>query len=58
MATACASEKVDGNDVFDVMDTVAEAKKYALEGKPTLIEAKTFRMRGHEEACRHLLRTR
>jgi 2-oxoisovalerate dehydrogenase E1 component len=41
---------VDGNDVFDVMHAVSEAKKHALAGEPTLIEAKTFRMRGHEEA--------
>lgn len=42
--------KIDGNDIFEVMETVSEARKHALEGKPTLIEAKTFRMRGHEEA--------
>ncbi|TYP95366.1 2-oxoisovalerate dehydrogenase E1 component [Fodinibius salinus] len=42
--------KIDGNDIFTVMDAVTTAKENALEGKPTLIEAKTFRMRGHEEA--------
>jgi len=42
--------KIDGNDIFEVMEAVSQAKKYALEGEPTLIEAKTFRMRGHEEA--------
>ena len=42
--------KIDGNNVFEVMDAVSKAKKNALEGQPTLIEAKTFRMRGHEEA--------
>lgn len=42
--------KIDGNDIFAVMDAVTEAKEYALKGEPTLIEAKTFRMRGHEEA--------
>ncbi|MDZ7659112.1 alpha-ketoacid dehydrogenase subunit alpha/beta [Fodinibius sp.] len=42
--------KIDGNDIFAVMDAVSEAKEHALQGEPTLIEAKTFRMRGHEEA--------
>lgn len=41
---------IDGNDIFEVMETVEKARKDALQGKPTLIEAKTFRMRGHEEA--------
>lgn len=41
---------VDGNDIFSVMDAVGKARKSALKGKPVLIEAKTFRMRGHEEA--------
>jgi len=42
--------QVDGNNVFEVMDAVTKAKKHALDGRPTLLEAKTFRMRGHEEA--------
>lgn len=42
--------KIDGNDIFEVIETVSQARADALEGKPTLIEAKTFRMRGHEEA--------
>jgi 2-oxoisovalerate dehydrogenase E1 component len=42
--------KVDGNDIFEVQKAVTEAKEHALNGAPTLIEAKTFRMRGHEEA--------
>lgn len=42
--------KVDGNDIFEVMDAVTEAKEHALTEGPTFIEAKTFRMRGHEEA--------
>ncbi len=41
---------IDGNDFFQVSDAVAKARKLALKGKPVLIEAKTFRMRGHEEA--------
>ncbi|MDZ7693420.1 MAG: thiamine pyrophosphate-dependent dehydrogenase E1 component subunit alpha [Balneolaceae bacterium] len=45
-----AGLKVDGNNIFNVMDEVAEARETALRGQPVLIEAKTFRMRGHEEA--------
>lgn len=42
--------QVDGNDVFDVLNTMSRARKLALKGTPVLIEAITFRMRGHEEA--------
>jgi len=41
---------IDGNDIFEVIDTVQKARKRALKGNPVLIEAQTFRMRGHEEA--------
>jgi len=41
---------VDGNDFFAMQEAVESARKMALEGIPVLIEAKTFRMRGHEEA--------
>jgi len=41
---------IDGNDIFDVMSVVEKARSLALTGKPVLIEAKTFRMRGHEES--------
>ncbi len=42
---------VDGNDVLAVRWAVAAAAARARAGKgPTLLEAKTFRMRGHEEA--------
>ncbi|RNC85219.1 MAG: dehydrogenase [Balneola sp.] len=41
---------IDGNDVFEVMSTIEKARKLTLKGKPVLIEAQTFRMRGHEEA--------
>ncbi|MFH5833898.1 thiamine pyrophosphate-dependent enzyme [Halalkalibaculum sp. DA384] len=45
-----AGLKIDGNNIFNVMDEMADARKTALRGQPVLIEAKTFRMRGHEEA--------
>jgi len=41
---------VDGNDLFEVMDAIKKARNTALSGKPVMIEAKTFRLRGHEEA--------
>ena len=44
-------EVVDGNDVLAVRDAVSRAAQRARRGGgPTLLEAKTFRMRGHEEA--------
>ncbi len=42
--------QIDGNNVLKVIETVQQARIDALKGSPTLIEAKTFRMRGHEEA--------
>ena len=44
-------EVVDGNDIAAVIDAVRRAADLARRGGgPTLLEAKTFRMRGHEEA--------
>ena len=44
-------EIVDGNDVLAVIDAVERAAARARAGDgPTLLEMKTFRMRGHEEA--------
>ena len=41
----------DGNDILEVMDVFQSAAARARAGQgPTLIEFKTFRMRGHEEA--------
>lgn len=42
--------QIDGNDFFAVQDAIRKARESALNGKPFLIEAMTFRMRGHEEA--------
>ncbi len=42
---------VDGNDLLAVVDSVSEAAERGRAGSgPTLLEFKTFRMRGHEEA--------
>ncbi len=44
-------EKIDGNNILEVYKAIESAKKRADKGSgPTLIEAVTFRMRGHEEA--------
>ena len=41
----------DGNDLLAVIRAVREAAARARRGEgPTLLEFKTFRMRGHEEA--------
>ncbi|NNF05104.1 MAG: dehydrogenase [Rhodothermales bacterium] len=46
-----AADTVDGNDVFDVFRAVRGARTRAIAGDgPTLLEMKTFRVRGHEEA--------
>ncbi len=46
-----AGERVDGNDLMAVMQSVAAAARRARSGDgPTLLEMKTFRVRGHEEA--------
>ena len=50
-ATACPAWSCDGNDLLAVMRAVREAAARARRGEgPTLLEFKTFRMRGHEEA--------
>jgi TPP-dependent pyruvate/acetoin dehydrogenase alpha subunit len=50
---------IDGNDMIEVYKTVQTAAKRAREGKgPTLIEAITYRYRGHSKSDRQLYRTR
>lgn len=44
-------EKIDGNNVLEVYSTIKYyAKEIRKNPKPIMIEAVTFRMRGHEEA--------
>lgn len=46
-----AAEKVDGNNILDVYHVIKKwAGKIRKAPQPVLIEAMTFRMRGHEEA--------
>ncbi|MDQ3392935.1 MAG: dehydrogenase E1 component subunit alpha/beta [Bacteroidota bacterium] len=43
--------KIDGNNVLEVYDTIRQtANNVRKNPRPVLIEALTFRMRGHEEA--------
>jgi 2-oxoisovalerate dehydrogenase E1 component len=45
------SHIVDGNNILDVYNLVSELKLSMIENpRPILLEFKTFRMRGHEEA--------
>jgi len=42
---------IDGNNILNVYDTIKGVRDYCIrEQKPFLVECKTFRMRGHEEA--------
>jgi TPP-dependent pyruvate/acetoin dehydrogenase alpha subunit len=46
-------ESIDGNDVLTVVETVGQAIERARAGGgPSIIECKTFRVRGHSEADR------
>jgi pyruvate dehydrogenase E1 component alpha subunit len=50
---------VDGNDVQEVFDAVSEAVARARSGKgPTLVEAVTYRYKGHSKSDQNLYRTR
>jgi len=50
---------IDGNDIEEVYEVAGEAIKRARQGGgPTLIEAKTYRMRGHQEADLQRYRTK
>ena len=60
---ACAynipGETVDGNDFFEVYDAVSRAAERARAGEgPTLIEAVTYRWKGHSRSDREAYRTR
>ena len=60
---ACAynipGETVNGNDFFEVFDAVSRAAARARAGEgPTLIEAVTYRWKGHARSDRQAYRTR
>jgi pyruvate dehydrogenase E1 component alpha subunit len=50
---------VDGNDVQEVYEAVAQAVAHARAGQgPTLVEAVTYRWKGHSKSDQNLYRTR
>lgn len=50
---------VEGNDIFEVMKVTEEAVRRARNGEgPTLIEAKTYRWKGHSKSDAKKYRTR
>lgn len=56
---AMPSRRVDGNDVVAVMTAIAEAAEAIRGGSgPWLVEAVTYRYRGHSKSDRNLYRTR
>jgi TPP-dependent pyruvate/acetoin dehydrogenase alpha subunit len=58
-AYGIVGETVDGNDVIAVYKAVTKAAERARKGAgPTLIEAVTYRYRGHSKSDRQLYRTR
>jgi len=43
--------QIDGNNIIDVYNTIKDERRNILKGSgPVLVEANTFRVRGHEEA--------
>ena len=43
--------QIDGNNILEVYDTIKGVRDYCIKNqRPYLVECKTFRMRGHEEA--------
>ena len=58
-ASACPGERVDGMDVLAVRECVAEHLRLAREDRqPTLVEALTYRFRGHSAADPEVYRTK
>lgn len=49
VAYAMEGVTIDGNDVIKVKETVAAAIAKAKKGQPSIVEAKTYRYRGHFE---------
>ncbi|WP_376794553.1 thiamine pyrophosphate-dependent dehydrogenase E1 component subunit alpha [Thermogemmatispora sp.] len=59
VAYGIPGERVDGNDVFAVYEAVSRAALRARAGQgPTLIEAVTYRYKGHSKSDQNRYRTR
>lgn len=58
-AYGIAGATVDGNDLLAVYDVVVQAVQRARQGEgPTLIEARTYRYKGHSKSDKQAYRTR
>lgn len=58
-AYGIAGVTIDGNDVLAVYQAISEARERARKGEgPTLIEALTYRWKGHSKSDREAYRTR
>lgn len=58
-AYGIAAQRVDGNDVSAVYGAIRAAAEHARSGAgPSLVEAVTYRYRGHSKSDRNLYRTR
>lgn len=51
-------KKIDGNSVFEVYETVREAKEYVKKNGPMLIVAETYRYLGHSKSDANRYRTK
>jgi pyruvate dehydrogenase E1 component alpha subunit len=49
---------IDGNDVFQVYDTVKWAREHVKENGPVLIIAETYRYKGHSKSDKNRYRTK
>ena len=52
------SKSIDGNNVFDVYDTISEAREYVLQNGPMLVVENTYRISGHSKSDGNLYRTK
>jgi pyruvate dehydrogenase E1 component alpha subunit len=51
-------KRIDGNDIFEVYETVREAKEYVKKNGPYLIVAETYRYLGHSKSDANRYRTK
>ena len=55
---AMPAKTVDGNDVLEVYQTVAQARNYVAKNGPMLIVENTYRISGHSKSDGNLYRTK
>ena len=52
------SKTVDGNNVLEVYDAIAEAREYVLENGPMMVVENTYRISGHSKSDGNLYRSK